>query len=139
MSTIQKLYETYVPSGREWDAGSFPVKKFQAQNGAELKILYGDRITSRTLRLTYNNINDKKAEEFMEHYIKQHGTFKSFTFNANISNGVFAGWTGGLETINQDGALSDPKTVKWAYASAPVIRSVYRGLSNLTVELVATF
>lgn len=139
MTTASDLYETHRPSSREFDGGTFPVKKFQAQNGAELKILYGDRITQRILRLTYNNMNDNNVENFLEHYVDQQGTFKSFTFNANVENGVFAGWTGGLATINKDGALTNPKQVKWSYASAPVVKSVYLGRSTLTIELVATF
>ena len=139
MTTTSEIYEVYVPSSRQFDAGTYPVKRYQAQNGAELKILYGDRITQRKLSLVYNNMNDKKVEQFLEHYAGKQGTYDSFTFSANTANGVFKGWTGGLNTINKDGALSNPKNVKWSYASPPVVQNVYTGLSTLKIELIATF
>ena len=139
MTTTPDVYETHVPSSRQFDAGTFPVKKYQAQNGAELKILYGDRITQRKLSLVYNNMNDRKVEQFLEHYTQKQGTFNSFVFRLSSLNGVFKGWTGGLDTINKDGALLNPKNVKWSYASPPIVQNVYVGLSTLKIELTATF
>ena len=135
--TTPSVFSEYRPSSREWDVGTFPVKKFKAQNGSELKILYGDKIVQRVLKLEYRNMNDVNVEKFMEHYIANKGTYGNFTFDLNAENGVFAGWTGGLDTLNYNGNTIK-RTVKWSYNSSPVIKSVFKGISTINIELVAT-
>lgn len=135
----ESVFENYTPSSREFSGGEYAVKRFQAQNGAELKILYGDRISQRTVKLTYKNMNDVKVSEFLDHYISKQGTYQSFSLtNSNLETGVFAGWTGSMDTINRDGAIQDAKRVKWAYAKEPIVTSVFKGLSTIQIELIAT-
>ena len=138
--TVENPFDTFRPSAREWDGGTFPVKSFQAQNGAELRILYGNRIARRTLKLTYQNINDKNTQKFLEHYWSMQGTYKSFYFRDSNKDGVYAGWTGEQSAISGDGTSEEGQRnkLKWSYASEPVITSVYKGLSTISVELVAT-
>ena len=138
--TVENPFDTFRPSAREWDGGTFPVKSFQAQNGAELKILYGNRIARRTLKLAYQNINDKNTQKFLEHYWAMQGTFKSFYFRDSGRDGIYAGWTGDRSGISGDGTadVGESNELKWSYASEPVVTSVYKGLSTISVELVAT-
>ena len=44
-------FDVYRPTTRQFTSGSFPVKTFQAQNGAEIRILYGNQLTGKKLNL----------------------------------------------------------------------------------------
>ena len=134
---MTNVFERWRPTSREWTGGEFPVKSYRAQNGAELKILYGDKIVKRSLKLTYNNLKDEVVADFLDHYISNQGTYKKFIFSSKIIDGVLAGWTGGLSVFNRDGS-ADENRVKWSYANEPIVTSVARGLSTLQIELIAS-
>ena len=129
-------FDRFVPTTREFTAGVWPVKSFQAQNGASVKILYGDRIAQKTMSLSYANLNDKDAEIFFQHYWEQKGTYGSFKFNDTSSDDIRGGWQGDLTTIASDG--TENGRVKWSYAEEPRIVSTFKGRSTVTVELIGT-
>ena len=76
-------FTSIAPSSRAYQAGDWPVKTFNAQDGAEVRILYGDKRYGHTLRLTYRNIPDTEAEKFLLHYFSQQGTYQSFALPAS--------------------------------------------------------
>jgi hypothetical protein len=115
------------PTGREFNPGDFPIKRFNSQSGAEVRILYGNRRINATLSLSYDNITDANAQLFISDYEAQLGTFRTFTLPSDVR----AGWTGSASTIDA------PPTARWRYDSAPVIQAVRRGRSSVTVNLVA--
>lgn len=116
------------PSARSWDVGQFPIKTFRAQNGAELRILYGNRMASKTLQLTYQNIADTNADLFAEHYLEVKGSLTQFELN----EAARSGWKGARETL---GAAYHG--LQWRYAEPPQIQSVFNGRSTVTVSLIA--
>jgi len=116
------------PSARSIDPGDFPVKSFKAQNGSELRILYGNKRTGLKLSLEYKGLDDAKAQLFYEHFHQQKGTFGVFSF---ADETVRQGWEGDSEIFGAEAWGN-----RWRYESAPVITNVYPGLSNVSVSLV---
>ena len=60
-------FPNLVPTSRSFDAGDFPIKTFKAQNGTEVRILYGSNRTNMKMVLTYSNITDANAALFLNH------------------------------------------------------------------------
>ena len=115
------------PAGRDFNAGDWPIKRFNAQSGAEVRILYGTRRVNAKLNLTYQNIKDTDAQLFQADYEARNGTLQQFRLPTN----VWAGWGGVTSSI------SAPPGTKWRYDSEPKVQSVYKGLSNVQVTLIA--
>lgn len=117
------------PTGREFTPGDWPVKTFNAQSGAEVRILYGDTRSKMELALSYDNISDANADLFLAHYTEVKGTYGTFTINAEAK----AGWAGGAESIDA-GAVN-----RWRYADKPQVSSVRPGRSSVRVNLIGVF
>ena len=88
-------YPILKPSSRSYDPGSYPVKTFKAQNGAETRILYGSERTDVKLSLSYANIGDPNAELFLDHYDEVQGTFQTFT----LPGQALGGWDGNDDAL----------------------------------------
>jgi hypothetical protein len=119
-------YPTLAPTARSFDAGDYPYKTFQSQNGKEVRILYGDKRTGMTLDLSYDNIADSSADDFIAHYDEVKGGFTSFTLPSEFRTG----WAGDTAAI--DAATGN----RWRYEQPPQITSVRPGISSVTVKLV---
>jgi len=122
-------YPTLIPTGRSFTPGDYANKKYSAQDGAEFRILYGDKRVGMTLQLTYANIPDASAELFLDHYHEMKGTYTTFEFPNSNPKG---GWSGNLDAL---GAVQWGS--KWRYDSPPQVESVYPGVSTVTVNLKA--
>ena len=86
-------FPTLAPTSRTFEAGDYPVKRFMSQNGAETRILYGSRRTGQRMSLTYQNIFDHQAEEFIDHYDEVFGTLKPFSIaSEGLADGAKSGW-----------------------------------------------
>lgn len=83
------------PSSRSYEPGSYPIKTFKAQNGAERRILYGTERTEVKLSLSFANIGDANAERILDHYDEVQGTFQTF----RVPGQVFAGWEGNIDAL----------------------------------------
>jgi hypothetical protein len=123
-------YPAIRPTGRSFDPGNWPVRTYNSQSGAEVRLLYGSKRYNLKLSLTYTNISDAEAAQFLAHYEETRGTFSTFAFDPAARVALFSGWQGGL------GALSPPLGVDWRYAEPPRIDSVRPGISTATVSLV---
>lgn len=117
------------PTARSVRLGDWPVKSFRAQNGKEYRVVYGDKRTGQELELTYENISDSDANDFVGHYNSSKGTYDTFTIEANTR----AGWgVGGTTPFDPPSSAS-----LYRYADAPQITSVRPGRSTVTVRLVS--
>ena len=123
-------YPAVRPTGRSFDPGDWPVRTYNAQNGAEVRLLYGSKRYNLKLSLTYANITDLKASEFLQHYQETIGTFKTFTFTGDAQVALFDGWRG------TSSALDPPIGVNWRYEQQPQVDSVRPGISTVTVSLI---
>lgn len=119
-------YPTLAPSNREFDPGSYPVKTFRAQSGAESRILYGSKRVDQRLALSYDNITDSEAEQFVTHFDEVRGSYETFTLPAAVR----AGWSAASSTLDAVTGAA------WRYDSPPMITSVKPGRSTVQVTLV---
>lgn len=124
-------YPSIAPTSRSYSAGNWPVKNFSAQDGAEVRILYGSRRYNHSVSLTYENIPDTIAEQFMQHYFEQLGTYRTFAV-AMDSSKITAGWGGSTNFYNAG------TQTQYRYANPPALTSIYPGVSTMRIELVAT-
>jgi len=115
------------PTARAFEPGDWPVRTYEALSGAEVRIRYGNKRTGAKLSLSYDNITDTQAQEFLTHYIDTQGTFIAF----NVPAAIRTGWTGASNAFDpgSTGAL-------YRYAQAPQVTAVRPGVSTVQVELV---
>lgn len=128
-------FPNLVPSSRQFENGDYPVSRYTATNGMEVRILRGSNRTGMKLQLTYAAIPDEKVEYFLDHYAQQLGTFSAFwlvgTTGDRFNVGAKGGWGGDPKSIGADGQGN-----QWRYAQPIQVTSVYPGVSNVTVSLV---
>jgi len=117
-----------VPTSRSVRLGDYPVRSFRAQNGKELRLLYGNRRSGQELELTYENIADSNVVGFMSHYEDMKGTHGSF----DVPSINFQGWNAGVNSPFQE-----PQNNLYRFADAPQITSVRPGRSTVVVRLVS--
>ena len=122
-------FPTLIPNSRRFDPGNWPVKTFNAQNGTEIRLLYGSQRFNLQIDLNNSNISDADAEAFLAHYLAQNGTFRAFNFSAVEATAIFGGWKG------TPVALLAPAGVEWRYGGPPKISSVAPGVSTVSVVL----
>ena len=126
------LGDYLVPSARTFESGDYPVKTYKAQNGAEHRILYGDKRTNMKLSLTYANILDADAELFLDHYDTVQGTFQTFSLGSiNGVNPTRGGWEG-----NTDALGAQTHGNNYRYEGPPQVAQVATGRSTVTVNLI---
>lgn len=117
------------PTARDFNPGDWPVKSYNSQSGAEVRILYGDTRTGMELTLNYDNILDSQAEQFLTHYDEVKGSYLTFDLNSTAKTG----WSGTASAIDA-GSIN-----KWRYAEAPQVVAVRPGRSSVKVNLVGVF
>jgi hypothetical protein len=120
-------FPTLRPTSRDFSPGDWPIKRFNAQSGAEVRILYGSQRTNAKISLGYDNISDANAQLFLTDYAAQIGTLRTF----DLPSAVRTGWTGTASSLDA------PPGTKWRYESEPAVRAVRPGRSSVTVNLVA--
>jgi len=120
-------FPNLTPSARSFTPGDWPIKRYKALSGAEIRILYGNLQTEATLDLTFENITDANASSFLTHYNETQGTFYTF----GLTGAVFDGWSGSTSALNA------PSGAAWRYAEPPQITNVHRGRSTVQVKLIA--
>lgn len=127
-------FPTSVPTSRSFSPGNWPIKTFRSQNGIETRILYGDKRIGLTLNLSYKNVADSVATEFLNHYYSDDvkGTYKTFDIATETLNGYLDG-TNNRNVLEADHSTA---TNKWRYSGPPQVTSVKPGRSTVTVNLV---
>lgn len=122
-------FPALVPSSRSYTPGVFPEQQFQAQNGAVVRVRYGNQRYSSSLSLTFANIIDSKAALILENYIAVMGDDKYVEFtDDNVAAGVSTDLVPWIQETKN--------LLKWKYASPPSVTSVKPGLSTVTCEFI---
>lgn len=119
-------FPTITPTSREFSPGDWPVKRFNAQSGTEVRILYGNLRSNAKLQLTYDNITNAVGQTFLDDYNSTYGTLRTF----NLPTQIFTGWP------NNTG-LNAPTGTRWRYESEPRITHFYAGRCSVSISLVA--
>ena len=116
------------PTSRTYKPGKIPETVFQAQNGAKSIVAYGQHFVDAELSLTFANINDNEVNQIIQHYDR----VKS---GDSVVFGAREGFQGmGEQLINY--LQTGLGLLKWRYADAPQIQSVYPGVSTVQVQFV---
>ncbi len=121
-------FPSLVPTSRSFDPGNYPVKAFKAQNGAEVRILYGSFRTNMKMQLSYANISDTEAELFLDHFDAMQGTFQTFVIGQLQE--TKGGWKG------RSSSLSAIDANEYRYENPPQVAQVRPGISTVTVNLI---
>jgi hypothetical protein len=116
------------PTGRSYSPGTYPLAEFKALNGATTRMLYGNRRSDAELSLEFANISDDNAALILRHY-EQLGASDDW---ASFTTGA-AGASSSLAAFMQESGGSG---LRWRYADAPQVSSVFPGRSTVQVTFV---
>lgn len=116
------------PTSRTYKPGKIRETVFQSLNGAKSIVTYGQHFVDAELSLTFANINDNEVNLIIQHYDRvKVGDFVVFGLNKG-----FQGMTPALIEYLQTGT----QLLRWRYADAPQIQSVYPGLSTVQAQFI---
>jgi len=120
-------FPALVPSSRSYEPGVFPETQFQAQNGAVVRVRYGNQRAGSRLSLTFANITDTNASLILQNYVDvmDDDNYAEFT-SSNVAAGAGTGLAPYIRETNS--------ALKWKYESPPSVQSVKPGLSTVTCE-----
>ena len=121
-------FPALAPSSRSFNYGNYPVKSNQMMDGFETRILFGSKRTGVTMQLAYNNVSDLIVKDFLNDFDVHLGTFQCFVLPAGATKGMAD------ELASEMPGVTD---TKWRYAESPAVTSVFPGVSNVTVKLLA--
>ena len=121
-------FPALAPTSRSVKYGDYPVKANRMMDGFETRILYGSKRTGVEMQLAYNNIADATVKDFLNDYETRRGTFDTFSLPAGTVKGM---------STDLSGEIPGVKDTKWRYAESPAVTSVYPGVSNVSVKLLA--
>ena len=122
-------FPALVPTSRSYTPGVFPEQKFQSQNGAVVRVRYGNQRYSSSLSLTFANITDANAALILQNFVDvmNADNYAEFT-TSNVAAGASESLTPWIRETNS--------LLKWKYASPPSVASVKPGLSTVTCEFI---
>jgi|TARA_B100001939_G_scaffold336321_1_gene339312 hypothetical protein len=122
-------FPALVPSSRSYEPGVFPETQFQAQNGAVVRVRYGNQRAGSRLSLTFANITDTNASLILQNYVDvmDDDNYAEFT-SSNVAAGAGDSLVPWIRETNS--------LLKWKYASPPSVTSVKPGLSTVTCEFI---
>lgn len=122
-------FPALVPSQRTYDPGSFTEQQFVAQNGAVIRLRYGNQRTNSKLSLTFENISDYNASLILANYqsVMQVDNYAVFTAS-NVAAGTSSELVPWITETNS--------ALRWKYANPPSVSSVKVGLSTVSCEFV---
>jgi hypothetical protein len=119
-------FPALAPTARSFDPGNWPIKTFKARSGSEVRILYGSARTDLQLELSYDNITDSQAQQFLTHYDQTIGTLRTF----QLPEQVRTGWTG------TNASLDARSPQAWRYSESPKVTAIRPNRSSVKVNLI---
>ena len=123
------------PTNRSFTLGDFPVKVYRSLSGKTIRRSFGNKPFGTTIDLSFENVSESVAKQIYDHYHGQQGTLNGFTLPAEVYAGLSTSQLGQLFTQGGPNA----NTLEWLYSEPPQMQSVYKGITTVTVKLVAEF
>ena len=122
-------FPSLVPSQRSYDPGSYPETRFEAQNGAVIRLRYGNQRVTSKLSLTFQHISDYSAAQILSNYeqVMRADNWAVFTAG-NVAAGASSDLVPWLTETNS--------ALRWKYAGPPSVTSIKVGLSTVSCEFV---
>ena len=126
------------PTSRSFRAGKWPITTATSQSGVRSKRLWGSLASGGSLSLTYANIPDDVAEDFIDNWQQTKGGL-DYLETTSGCNGIQSTdlMFDGMSADMKAEVLSATAGTQWTYAAAPVIESVAPGISTVKIELIA--
>lgn len=119
------------PARRTFSFGDWPVKAFKAQNGSEVRVMYGNRRTGMTMTLEWQNLESSDAEKIFDHYVDKQGSYQGWSFGSGGSQ-VRTGWTGTAAVLE-----AAPTGNVWRYVEPPTLETVMPNVHNVSIKVIA--
>jgi len=111
-------------------APEFPVKANTSLSGVVSRRLFGNRGSRATLSLSYDNITDTNAAEFIASWTASKGQTNEITIPTETFAGADSDLVAYLEAGGDD--------LNWHFAEPPQVARVVPGISSVRVSLEAT-
>ena len=125
------------PTSRSFRAGKWPITAATSQSGVRSKRLWGNLASGGLLSLTYANIPDDVAEDFIDRWQQTKGglDYLETTSGSGIqsTDPMFDGMSNDMKAE----ILSATTGARWTYAQEPIVESVAPNISTVKIELIA--
>jgi len=125
------------PTSRSFRAGKWPTTTATSQSGVRSKRLWGSLPSGGALSLTYANIPDDVAEDFISSWQQTKGGLDYL--ETTSGNGIQSTdlMFDGMSADMKAEVLSATTGTQWTYAAAPRVESVAPKISTVKIELIA--
>lgn len=123
-------FPAITPTALSFTAPEFPVRANTSLSGVVSRRIFGNRGSRSTLNLSFDNVSDTVAAQFLTAWNTAKGTLNVLT----VSSQTFTGAGADLLSYLSDGG----DQLAWHFAEAPQVQRVKPGLSSVTVRLEAT-
>ena len=125
------------PTSRSFRAGKWPITTATSQSGVRSKRLWGNLASGGSLSLTYANIPDDAAEDFIDRWQQTKGG--TDYLETSTGNGIQStdSMFDGMSNSMKARILSATTGARWTYAQEPIVESVAPGISTVKIELIA--
>jgi len=118
------------PTAMDFTAPEFPVKSNTSLSGVVSRRIFGSRGSRSTLQLSFDNITDTSAVEFLDAWNESRGQLDAVT----VPSAVFDGASAALVSYVSDGG----DDLIWHFAAPPQVQRVKPGISSVRISLEAT-
>lgn len=123
-------FPAIVPTAMDFTAPEFPVRSNTSLSGVVSRRLFGNRGSRSLLNLTFDNVTDAVATEFLDVWNEARGQTDALTLSSTVFTGADAALTAYLSDGGDD--------LIWHFASPPQVQRVTPGISSVRVALEAT-
>lgn len=123
-------FPAVTPTSLTFTAPEFPVRSNTSLSGVVSRRIFGNRGSRSTLSLSFDNISDASAAQFLNTWNTAKGTLTPLI----VSTTTFSG--AGTDLLNY--LTSGGDSLTWHFAEAPEVQRVKPGLSSVRVTLEAT-
>lgn len=118
------------PTAMDFTAPEFPVKSSTSISGVVTRRIFGNRGSRSTLQLSFDNIADTSAVQFLDAWNASRGQLDAVT----VPSAVFDGASAALVSYVSDGGDG----LIWHFAAPPQVQRVKPGISSVRISLEAT-
>ena len=126
MATLPAL----TPTAMDFTAPEFPVKSSTSISGVVTRRIFGNRGSRSTLQLSFDNITDSSAAQFLNAWNASRGQLDAVT----VPSAVFDGASAALVSYVSNGG----DNLTWHFAAPPQVQRVKPGISSVRISLEAT-
>lgn len=125
------------PTNRSFRAGKWPVTTATSQSGVRSKRLWGSLASGGALSLTYANVPDSVADDFIVSWQATKGGLDYLETTSGNGIEITDSMFDGMSIDMRNEIVNATTGARWTYAQAPTIESVAPNISTVKIELIA--